>query len=768
VGVTPGSDPGGPPDPGKGPPPVVQQDVLGLGQARQASQGSGVQYNYFGDPGPQAEPGVSIAAPVGQLDERLPLRGRDTLLAALADTTAGARVRVVHGLGGCGKTRLALEIASQMQDCGAEIWWVSAADESRLAAGMRAVARRVGVTDVELQHGDAADLLWSRLGGRKPHWLLVIDNADDPLLLAGPGRHVGDGTGWLRPLRSAAGLVLVTSRDGRASSWGSWCGLYRVGVLAAGEAAQILVDHAGGHEELGGAGEAEALARRLGKLPLALKIAGSFLAESAAVPAAFAAPGVARTYRQYLVAVEGGQLEAVFPAPSAGDLTAEQARTVIGRTWALTLDLLAARDMPEARTVLRLLACLADAPIPHELLDPAALGATALLEGITGPRLWQVLQTLAGFGLIDLISSDGNRLAAIDVHPLVRDTSRPSASGSDDRASYLMLAAELLRRAAAADQTGLPEDPKTWPLWQALAPHAGYVFDTLAASPDCSDQAAQAAAYAAGLAARYQAAHGLYSQAEEVQRKVLAARLRVLGADRPDTLAVRHEIARMMAERGDHAGAEAEYRDVLAARLRVLRADHPDTLATRHEIARMMAARGDHAGAEAEYRDILAARLRVQGADHPDTLTTRHEIARMMGERGDRAGAEAEYRDVLAAKVRVLGADHPSTLGTRHEIAYEMAARGDHTGAEAEYRDVLAARLRVLGADHPSTLTTRHAIAYEMAERGDHAGAEAEYRDVLAAQVRVLGADHPSTLTTRHQIARMMAERGDHAGAEAE
>ena len=77
-----------------------------------------------------------------------------------------------------------------------------------------------------------------------------------------------------------------------------------------------------------------------------------------------------------------------------------------------------------------------------------------------------------------------------------------------------------------------------------------------------------------------------------------------------------------MAARGDHAAAEAEYRDVLAAELRVLGPDHPDTLATRHSIAREIAARGDHAAAEAEYRDVLAARLRVLGPDHPDTQKT--------------------------------------------------------------------------------------------------------------------------------------------------
>ena len=51
---------------------------------------------------------------------------------------------------------------------------------------------------------------------------------------------------------------------------------------------------------------------------------------------------------------------------------------------------------------------------------------------------------------------------------------------------------------------------------------------------------------------------------------------------------------------GSYGTRLAKYRDVLAAKLRVLGADHPSKLTTRHEIARMTAERGDHAGAEAE------------------------------------------------------------------------------------------------------------------------------------------------------------------------
>ena len=688
------------------------------------------------------------------------------LLAELAGP--GPHVRILHGLGGCGKTRLALEAAFRAQELGTEVWWVSAAESGSLAVGMQALGRRLGVTDEELEHGDAADVIWQRLARRPDPWLLVIDSADNPQVLAGAGTCVAEGRGWLRPVAGKVGMILVTSRDGSAATWGSWCRRHRLEMLPADPAAEVLTDHAGHHLGLGSDEDARLLAARLGGLPLALKIAGSYLAESAAIPAAFADDGVIRTYQQYQDALQSGAFGMVFPAP--GDqLTPGQARGLIGRTWELTLELIDARPLPEARQVLRLLASFADAPIPYQLvLHPGTLATCPSLRDITGSRLWHALKALDDFGLIDLdIAGGGSAVIPVaQLHPLVRDTSRLAAG--PERLAFLELSARLLARAAVGEETGLPEDPKTWPAWQLLTPHSITVFDSLASEPDCPDDMAEVAAHAAYMAARYQAEQGFHSTAEAEFRKVLAARLRVLGPDHPDTLAIRHCIARQMAERGDHAAAEAEYRDVLTAELRVLGPDHPDTLAIRHCIARQMAERGDHAAAEAEYRDVLTAKLRVLGPDHQSTLATCHNIAWEMAERGDHAAAEAEFRDVLTAELRVLGPDHPNTLTTRHCIARQMGAQGNHAAAEAEYRAVLAAELRVLGPDHPNTLTTRHNIARQMAERGDHAAAEAEFRDVLTARLRVLGPDHPNTLAIRHNIAWQMAERGDHAAAEAE
>ena len=574
----------------------VRQKVSASGSAQQAVLGSGTQNVYLGERERQREPAVSIAAPVGQRDDSLPLRGRDGLLAELAGP--GPWVRVLHGLGGCGKTRLALEAAFQAQQSGLEVWWISAAEAGVLAAGMRALGRRLGVSDAELGHGDAADVIWRRLAGKQDPWLLVLDNADDPQVLAGAGSCVAEGRGWLRPVTGQAGMVLVTSRDGSPASWGSWPRRHRLEMLPADPAAGVLADHAGHHPGLGSEQDARLLAVRLGGLPLALKIAGSYLAEAAAIPAAFADTGVIRTYRQYQDAIQAGELGKVFPAPG-GQLTPEQARGLIGRTWDLTLDLLDARPLPEARQLLRLLASFADAPVPYELLlHPDTLAASAPLRDITGSRLWQALKALDDFGLIDLDTS-GQGPAAIPVarlHPLVRDTSRPAAG--PDRLAFLELAARLLGRAAHAKETGLPEDPPMWPIWQLLVPHSAMVLASLASEPDCPDDAVEAAAYAAYMAARYQAAQGFHAVAEAEFRDVLAAQLRVLGPDHPDTLTTRHRIAC-----GDgRAGGSRRSRGRVPGRTGRPAAgagpDHPDTLATRHQIAEEMAERGDHAAAK--------------------------------------------------------------------------------------------------------------------------------------------------------------------------
>jgi tetratricopeptide (TPR) repeat protein len=742
--------------------PGVCLGVAGQDRSQQAALGAGTQHNYFGGVPPATEVPVSIAPPVGQRDERFPLRGRGGLLGELLTVNKGPRVQVVHGMGGCGKTSLAVEAAHLATRRGAEVWWVSAAERSRLVAGMRALGHRLGVTDDELRHEEAADLLWRRLSGREREWLLVIDNADDPEVLAGTGHLMADGTGWLRPVTSPAGLVLVTSRDGQVRNWGPWCRLHPLGMLTGREAAQVLADRTGVHHgRLGGDAGAESLAGRLGRLPLALRIAGSYLAELAEVPPVFAEPGHIDSYLRYRDVLDQGDLHAAFPPQGgASALTPDQARDVVDRTWELSLDHLESRGFPEARRLLTLLSCLADAPVPYELLlRPPALAGSRLFTGITGTRLWHVLQALAGFGLIELASGqDQATPRAIRLHPLVRDTSRAGITPSEQE-QYLTLAASLARAAAAPEGAGSPEELPTWRQWQVLAPHALHVFHVMAAA-GYTNGTLITAAYAADKAAAYQANQGLVSTAEATHRAVLEVRLQALGADHRDTIDTRHYIARRLSEQGDYHNAEIEYDSVLEAMQRTLGPDNIEILNLQHNIAALISFRGDYAQAEAQYRDILSMKLKTLAGDHKYVLITRHEIARMMSQQGRLAEAEAEFRSVLAIRVRVNGPDSYGTLVTRSQVARMAGLQGRHAEAERELREILAAQLRLLGPEHLRTLWTRHQIALMIAAQGNYAAAESELREVIASrQPRV--PDHPDTLAARHELARMLAINGN-------
>ena len=74
-----------------------------------------------------------------------------------------------------------------------------------------------------------------------------------------------------------------------------------------------------------------------------------------------------------------------------------------------------------------------------------------------------------------------------------------------------------------------------------------------------------------------------------------------------------------------------------ALRERVLGAEHPDTLSTRANLAYWTGRAGDAAGARDQFAALLPIRERVLGPEHPDTLTTRANLAYWTGQAGDAA-----------------------------------------------------------------------------------------------------------------------------------
>ncbi|WP_307532268.1 tetratricopeptide repeat protein [Streptomyces umbrinus] len=672
---------------------------------------------------------VTLAPPLGERDPRFPLRGRTHLvegLLELCDGGGGGRLHVVHGLGGCGKTAAVLEAVHQLHQRGRggpAVWWIDARQGAVLEAGLRAVARQVGLRAKDMRGEDAADVLWDRLGGMPQAWILILDSVDDPCLLDGPGR-LASGTGWVRPLAAPGGLVLLTSRQGARRSWGTGAVLHVVRPLGPADAAQVLLDRAG--ERAGPVSEARALAVRLGGLPLALHMAGSYLAEVSGMPGAFVeadTPLEFSTYRQAL---------------DAGCGRADPAQAVAG-TWRLSLELMQQRGFPLAGRLLELLASFADAPIPHTLLlRPAALTrAVAEFERLDGTTLWRMLQELAALGLLELVTSPPeDSLPVVRLHPLIRDASR---SGPQPGAALA-----LLRQ--ALEQLAPPEEPTHWSTWRALAPHALDLARQIAPAAQLGEDIRLAGAEAAELAARYLQACGLFQQARREYEQVLAVRRRLLGADHGETLSTRHNLAGALHDLGELVQARAEYEDVWAAWQRVEGAEHTHTLTARHELARVLHDQGELEQARQHFSHVLSARRRLQGDEHTHTLAARHELARVLHHQGELVQAQQEYLILLAVRRQSLGDEHPRTLTARHNLACVLQDLGELDSAQQELRTTWDTRSRVLGPEHPRTLSTQYKLACVLHGLGLAHQAHQLLGTALEASRRTVGESHPHTL----------------------
>ncbi len=708
---------------------------------------------------------VSLSPPDGLLEA--PVHGRDEVIgdlsrAVMRRTKREPGVQVLHGMGGSGKTTVALAVARRARARGVVVWWISSATADALETGLRQLLRRLGATDDELRREwteSGPDLLWRRLEAFSRRWLLVIDNADDTRLLSPAGETIVGQRGWIRPMRSRRGMVMVTSREGDAATWaavggrGSWSAMHHIGMLSKQDSARVLLDRSG--EDAGDFAEAARLGERLGGLALALRLAGAYLADTNRLPL----PGAVTTFAAYRQTLDEGRLTAVFDA----DQTDAAAHGVISRTWELSLDLLGQRDLDQARPLLRLLAMFADAPIPYSfVLRSEILARSPMLAGVGVARLRGLLHGLAGLSLIDIgtAGADGH-LPILRLHPLIRDTCRHHLDAAGESAPYLGLAVQLLAHAAGA---GSPDDPQAWPSWAALTPHVLTCFHSTRERDTDADTGRCATEVTIDVA-RYLAGSGQYRAARDVYRDLVPAATRAWGETHMSTLTVRANLALWTGYAGDAVTARGQFTALADTLDSTLGVDHPTTLSVRANLADWTGHSGDGNRACAQFADLVSRYERIFGADHPDTLAVRANLAWWTGVAGHAGRARAQFADLLPLRREVLGADHPATLTASANLALWTGAAGDVATAFDHFSALLPTFVRVFGPEHPSTLSVRANLARWTGNAGDAPRALELYQELHPLVERVLGPTHPATLVLRANIALWTGAAGDPAGA---
>jgi len=570
--------------------------------------------------------------------------------------------QTVHGLGGVGKTTLALHYAHDHAGAYRLVWWIRSDTPELIEAGFAALTVRLrGEESSDLTTTQAAD--WA-VGWLQTHpgWLLVFDNAEKP----------GDVHAWTGQLR-ASGRHLITSRYKR----GWVCEPISLHVLDQEASLALLAGLVGGGEE----DEARALAEELGHLPLALEQAGAFIAQREVSIAA------------YRAMLERYPERATAAAPGGFD----PERTV-ARIWRITLDVLEGQD-PRAVEILRIAAWYDPTGIPRILFEPLAEDPVDLA---------QLLGLLADYSMITLDR------AGVGIHRLVQMVARTPAADDPHRDQARIVAARDRATELMLDE--LPEDPDGdvagWPIWGALLPHVEAILDAFEPGEDTAE-----IDLILTLTGQFLQEQGQLSQATDCLSRSLAAATRLYGEDDPSTLTSRNNLASVYRVSGDVVRAIPLFERTLEDRVRVLGEDHPDTLASRNNLADAYRALGDVVRAIPLSERTLEDCVRVLGEDHPSTLASRNNLAGAYEASGDVVRAVTLLERTLEDRVRVLGEDHPDTLASRNNLAGAYEASGDVARAIPLYEQALAGCLRVLGEDHPKTKTVHANLSAARAQQ---------------------------------------------------
>jgi tetratricopeptide (TPR) repeat protein len=627
----------------------------------------------------------------------------------------------LQGMGGVGKTQLAVEYAHRYGHEYQLVWWLDADNRVLNESGLTDLAGALGLP-VAGPRAAVIRQLWGVLSQRTD-WLLIYDNVDDPSDLAD-----------LQPPDS--GCLLVTSRSPTIARFAPT--LVEISEFSRSESVLLL----GQYCPTLSPDDADRLAVSLGDLPLAVAQAGCFLAETGLTVSAY-------------LRLLAGQPEAAGLADPTIDRHPGLASVV-----AASRDRLKDRS-PAAVALLDQMAFLAPEPLPF---TPRGTEP--------GPERWgvqvgdpatttQLVRQLTGVGLARRLGT------SLQLHRLVQALLRSRLSPQEESAARL--AAQRLL--ATADIGRLDEtDSYSWPAYAALTPHVEALVDQLedngeAGHDDFRRLVIRTACY---LDFSNQIFAG-----RRLGDRMLSLWRRLLGPDHPDTLCMARIYGGHLVElSGDLAIGRDLLKDTLARQRRVLGEDHHETLLTAGRLGYALRELGELEAARELHEYVLGSRQRSLGNDHPETLHAANYLGLVFTTSGEYQAACALHEDALVRRRRLLGEDHPDTLRSANNLGIALRGLGDHAAARDLHRDALDRARARLGPVHFVTFYSAMQLAVSLVGLGHRQPA----RDLLVEALAVseaLGGDNPDIqAAVRHlaEIDLVCAKVGEEAavGADAD
>ena len=662
----------------------------------------------------------------------------------------------LHGLGGVGKTQLALEYVYTHKSLHHRVYWISGVDQSSLLSGYLEIGKRTGCIDIwaDIGPSDMAKSVISWLN-KQESWLLVIDNIDDPKVVED---HL--------PERSPTKLTLLTTRNPNADEL-SAIGL-EVDVLDGDDAVELLSIRSGiqGDQVSRNKLEAEEIVREVGCLPLAIEQAAAYIRE------------VSKDIFKFLPSYRKNRKRHHNRVPKANWKYKES----IASTWHISFKQVEENNKGASR-LLQFLAFLNPDGIYTDFLESGQQGLDAELQAVVSDHdtFLEALSELERFSLIRRqITEAGQKII---LHRLVQwviiDELDPmERKNIVERVLHLGLSAfpdpallnasqstlELSRRYRSQVMACLrhqdPDYQDIAPVWHRLSLRvAGYLYLD-GYYDDCAKLAsltlaADKISFGPEHPETLQSMHNLASTYSKIARadealklfhETLDIRKRVLGPDHVDTLQTMHGLGWSYADLARHHDAAKLHEELFHIKRGILGRQHPETLESMHALAWAYWRLGQYHESCSLHQETLDICITVLGVEHIDTLRSMDGLGWAKWRLGRYDEAAKLFEDTFAIRKRVQGENHPDTLFSMDGLAWAYWRLGRYQIAASLFQAALELNKVALGPEHPTTMMNQYGLAHGHLRLGRYTEAVGLFQHVIDVNTRILGPDHPRTL----------------------
>jgi tetratricopeptide (TPR) repeat protein len=636
------------------------------------------------------------------------------------------------------KSQIAIEYAYRLRSRSSQTWvfWVHASNSTRFKQAYSDIASRVELPGRDDPNADILRLVfnWLRDEGNG-HWLMILDNADDADVFFPRGssgiREASAFSGSETSLasflpQSSNGTVLITSRNlgVAARLLDSVDIIVKVEPMEKTEALALVRTRLA----ISGSMEPDAatLVKALDGIPLAITQACAYIRT-------YATRFTVSSYLELFLESEMNQARLLQNA-DIGDVRRDPSvPDAVLTTWQISFEQIR-ESTPAAAELLSFMCVLDRQGIPEFLLHDS----TNRLD------FEDRLRPLIDFSLVSTQLDDHT----FEMHRLVQLATKRWLASHSELAGWERKALQKMARVYPFGEH------KNWGICGELLPHSKAILAYMVESKgDIRNQASLLHNTAGYLYTR-----GEYAAAEEMHRRALEGKEKVLGKEHPNTLASMNNLAEVLRDQGKYEQAEKMNRRTLKRKEKVLGKEHPDTLASMNNLALVLDSQGKYDKAEEMYRRTLEGKEKVLGKEHPLTLTSMNNVAQVLDSQGKYDEAEEMHRRTLKRREKVLGKEHPLTLASMNNLAAVLNSQKKYDEAEKIQRRTLEKQEKILGEEHPITLTSVYCLAYLYHQRKRYETASELYQRVCDASKRILGPQHPTTVGCCNTFSRMVSE----------